>query len=74
MHMKSQPEIDNSDQWALARARRFLDDQGIDAAAIIHGEDATRMMVRFFAQEQEQKRQMHAVRRPTKKDVQQNES
>jgi hypothetical protein len=56
--MKSHSEADNPDQRAVARARRFLDDQGIDVAAILHREDATRMMVRFAAEEQELAQQM----------------
>ena len=62
-----QSDADNSDQRDLARARRCWDDQGIDVAAVIDRENATRMMVRFSAEEHELARQMNAGLRLTGK-------
>lgn len=67
MHKTSRSEADNPNQRALARARRFLDDQGIEVTANIHREDAKRMMVGFSAQEEELARQMYVSRRVMKR-------
>jgi len=43
----------DNDHQALVRARRFLEDHGIDSAAIIHREDAAHFLVEFASFERE---------------------
>ena len=44
---KCKPHVDDEVRRALARARRFLANNGIDFAAIVHREDAARLMMEF---------------------------
>lgn len=59
---KRKPKADDEVRTALARARRFLADHGIDSAAIIHREDAARFMVDFAKLERESSEQMKSAR------------
>ena len=59
---KCKPEADDEAQRTLARARRFLADNGIDCAAIIHREDAACFMVEFAKLEKEFSGQMKSAR------------
>jgi hypothetical protein len=58
---KCKPEAGDEARRALARARRFLADHGIDSAAIIHREDAARFMVEFAKLEKESSEHMKSA-------------
>jgi len=63
VHMQpGKPEADDEGRRALCRARRFLSDHGIDSAALIHREDAARLMVKFAILEKGFSEQMKSVR------------
>jgi hypothetical protein len=60
---KCNPEADDEVRKAMARARKFLADHGIDCAAPIHREDAARFMVEFAILEKEFSEGMRLVRK-----------
>ena len=68
--MNSQRGKNNTDQKAVARARRFLEERGIDVTTVIHHEDAVRMMVQFSVHEQELAEQLAASRQVMQKRAQ----
>jgi stage V sporulation protein SpoVS len=63
---KCNPEADDEVRKAMARARKFLADSGIDCAAIIHREEAARLMVEFANFEKEFSEQMRTARKVMK--------
>ena len=63
---KCNPEADDEVRKAMARARKFLADRGIDCAAIIHREDAARLMVEFAILEGEFSEEMGLARKVMK--------
>jgi stage V sporulation protein SpoVS len=60
---KRKPEADDEVRKAIARARKFLADKGIDCAAPIHREDAARFMVEFAILEKEFSEEMRLARK-----------
>jgi hypothetical protein len=60
---KCNPEAEDEVRRAMARARKFLADRGIDCAAPIHREDAARFMVEFAILEKDFSEQMRAARK-----------
>jgi hypothetical protein len=60
---KCNPEADDEVRKAMARARKVLDNHGIDCATPIHREDAARFMVEFTTLEKEFSEQMKAARK-----------
>lgn len=65
---KCKPEADDEVRRTLARACRFLADHGIDSAAIVHREDAARLMVEFAKLEKESSDQMRTARKVTQEN------
>jgi len=63
---KCKPEADNKVRKAMARARKFLADRGIDCAALIHREDAAHFMVGFALLEKEASEEMRLARKVMK--------
>jgi hypothetical protein len=59
---KLNPKADDEVRRALARARRFLADNGIDSAALIHREGAACLMVEFAKLKKEFSEQMKSAR------------
>jgi hypothetical protein len=60
---KCKPKAADEVRKAMARARKFLADRGIDCAAPIHREDAARFMVEFAILEKEFSEEMRSVRK-----------
>lgn len=60
---KCRQEADDDVRKAMARARKFLVDRGIDCAAPIHREDAARFMVEFAVLETDFSEEMRLARK-----------
>ena len=60
---KCKPKADDEVRRAMARARKFLADKGIDCAAPIRREDAARFMVEFAIREKEFSEEMGLARK-----------
>lgn len=60
---KCKAKADDEVRKAMAQARKFLTNNGIDCAAPIHREDAARFMVEFANLEVEFSEQMRAARK-----------
>jgi stage V sporulation protein SpoVS len=63
---KRKSEADGEAEKAMARARKFLADHGIDCVSPIHREDAAGLMVEFAKLEMEFSEQVKTARKVMK--------